>query len=939
MQTNFFETLKNIPAEKYAPVPFWSWNNKIEPDEARRQIREMKRIGYGGFIIHARAGMTTEYLSEDWFACVQACIDEAKIQKMCVWLYDEFGYPSGFVGGKLLQKEEYLAEYLEYKVLDRFDEKAFAVYVTENDEFRRVLQPTGATEYHTIYKFRSPSNVDILYPEVVSEFIRLTHEEYYARFQDEFGKTIRGFFTDEPQYYRWGTPYSSMLEGEFEKCYGEDVRDGLIHIFKDTEKDYPFRVKYYQTMNRLYTQNYYKRIYNWCEDHHCQLIGHTVEETLLFGQMWCSAGAMPSYQYSHVAGIDHLGYDMSGVMDEVQVESVAMQFNIEQVMSETFACTGYGTDLRRLKYLGDYQYALGINYMVVHLMNYSLQGPGYKDHPQTFSPHCAWWEEYAPFLDYYTKLGYIFANTKRDVHLLWIHPIQDCYLTYDRITDAESVKELEENFYYRSLQLAEKGVAFHYADETMLRDNGKAEGGELVLGDMHYDYVLLDDRKSINASTQDVLEEYVAQGGKLCVVGEYPAFVEGVKGSKALPSTASYDEVLQASAPVAECVGKVFQRHCKGELGEFLFLLNTEKTDVECRLPKGWQVVDFEKETLLDFGEKITLRGLQSVLLKKETEGAGTRSTQKTMCENVTEQFRVASLTDNGLIVDFAQVSTDGKTYGERKYVAQILDEQIRAKHQGDLYVKYVFRAEYLPEDLYLLAQNSRVKAVFVNGEPVELEKTAYDVNFRTAKIATLCRKGENEVVFHIDFYENPNVFYAMYGENVTESLMNMIYYDTLIEPIFVRGSFALNAEYAIVVPALPEKTDNLQTQGYPFFDGTVTLQGEFTVAEACQKTLRLSGAYAAAEVYVNGVHQGAIALTDEREIALKSGTNTVQVLLKSTMRNAYGPHHMKGMQEWWGISPYCFNFPKQWLDGEPKDFTHEYNVAPFGVEKIEFWS
>ena len=49
-----------------------------------------------------------------------------------------------------------------------------------------------------------------------------------------------------------------------------------------------------------------------------------------------------------------------------------------------------------------------------------------------------------------------------------------------------------------------------------------------------------------------------------------------------------------------------------------------------------------------------------------------------------------------------------------------------------------------------------------------------------------------------------------------------------------------------------------------------------------------------------------------------------------------YGPHHCKGMQEDWGACPYMFTFFKQWQNGEPKDFIKEYNLAPFGIDRIE---
>ena len=48
----------------YQSIPFWSWNDKLEPEELRRQIRAMKKAGIGGFFMHARGGLMTEYLGE-----------------------------------------------------------------------------------------------------------------------------------------------------------------------------------------------------------------------------------------------------------------------------------------------------------------------------------------------------------------------------------------------------------------------------------------------------------------------------------------------------------------------------------------------------------------------------------------------------------------------------------------------------------------------------------------------------------------------------------------------------------------------------------------------------------------------------------------------------------------------------------------------------------
>ena len=50
---------KNIQA---TGIPFWSWNDKLNADKLVKQVNEMKANGYGGFIMHARSGLKTEYL-------------------------------------------------------------------------------------------------------------------------------------------------------------------------------------------------------------------------------------------------------------------------------------------------------------------------------------------------------------------------------------------------------------------------------------------------------------------------------------------------------------------------------------------------------------------------------------------------------------------------------------------------------------------------------------------------------------------------------------------------------------------------------------------------------------------------------------------------------------------------------------------------------------
>ncbi|MBP5467158.1 MAG: hypothetical protein J6Y43_06330 [Clostridia bacterium] len=117
------DRFKDIPLSK--SLPFWSWDDKLEDDKLAAQIEWMKEMNIGGFFMHARAGLKTPYLSEEWFDRIRFCARKAKELGMQAWAYDENGWPSGFVGGKLLEEKENLENFLEYSFKE-FDENALA---------------------------------------------------------------------------------------------------------------------------------------------------------------------------------------------------------------------------------------------------------------------------------------------------------------------------------------------------------------------------------------------------------------------------------------------------------------------------------------------------------------------------------------------------------------------------------------------------------------------------------------------------------------------------------------------------------------------------------------------------------------------------------------------------------------------------------------------
>ena len=83
------------PSAAYRGKPFWAWNGKLEEQELLWQIDVLHEMGFGGFFMHSRTGLQTEYLGEDWFRLTDACIKRAQELGMEPWIYDEDRWPSG----------------------------------------------------------------------------------------------------------------------------------------------------------------------------------------------------------------------------------------------------------------------------------------------------------------------------------------------------------------------------------------------------------------------------------------------------------------------------------------------------------------------------------------------------------------------------------------------------------------------------------------------------------------------------------------------------------------------------------------------------------------------------------------------------------------------------------------------------------------------------
>ena len=183
-------------ASRHGSIPFWSWNDRLTDEGLRRQIRNMHDLGMRGFFMHARGGLETEYMSDEWFDAINSSIDEAKKLGMEAWAYDENGWPSGFGGGELLKDPRNFAKFLgltESAEFPETDENTLAVYTVTGKKLNRVTSPCGAEKYYAVTRKSDFSYVDTMDGEITEKFIACTHEVYKKKVNpDDFRKHDAG---------------------------------------------------------------------------------------------------------------------------------------------------------------------------------------------------------------------------------------------------------------------------------------------------------------------------------------------------------------------------------------------------------------------------------------------------------------------------------------------------------------------------------------------------------------------------------------------------------------------------------------------------------------------------------------------------------------------------------------------------------------------------
>ncbi len=948
MIEKFIASLQNADTSEYRSIPFWSWNDELEIEELKRQILWMKENNIGGFFMHARSGLKTEYLSEDWFECIKACVEEALENGMDAWAYDENGWPSGFVGGKLLENEEDRDCYILHSV-GEYDEKATVSYLIDGNRLIRT-DKGGNGEYLNVFIETAVSTTDILNPDLVRRFLELTHNEYKKRFGEDFSKKIKGFFTDEPQYQRWKTSYSRMLPAYFKEHYNIDILDelGLLILKKDGYRQ--FRYRYWKAMQELMLNNFAKQLYEWCDKNGVQLTGHYAQEDSLGLQMTSNAGVMPFYQYEHIPGIDWLGRATDSEITVKQLSSAAEQLGKKKVLTETFGCCGWDISPAELGRILGYQLANGVNMFCQHLIPYAEHGNRKRDFPAHFSPMNPWVKEkFGDFNEVFTKLGYLLGESVKKTNVAILHPIRSVYFDYVRELEDEQfgVAEIENGFKNTCDMLIKRNIAHHYLDETLLAQYGFLNGDRIGCGKLEYEYLILPPLYTMDIKTEELLRKYINNGGKVLLMGKKPHLLETEPFEyEYLESNCTIEDIVNSQPyRVLDANTELISVMAEFEGIPYIFVQNASAK-------KGFKqtfVLDEEYKSFYKV-DPMTMQTVKTPLtIELSANEFGLFIPSKENFEdnkkvkNYNLRFKDAevSFDKNILTIDKVSFSNDGINYSKLYYTTALYEKLIKEKYDGKLYLKYEFEVKDIPSDIGICAEEYSIKDATLNGNAVSFnnEKDWYR-HFCTADASSLIKEGRNEYIIALDWKYDENVYMALFGENVTESLKNCLLNQNEIEAIYIYGKFGVYSEKEFVladhkdflradnfyIGKTPEKISEPVTDGMPFFSGNLTLSKNINFEDTSVR-MTVDGNFQTATLKINGKTVKNVMFERNVDVSeyLKVGDNLIEAEITVSLYNTFGPHHFIN-EKYSDVSPFNFELTDKWEDGESEYYRQEYD-------------
>lgn len=443
------DQFRNLPMEaKRLTGPLFWLHGDESKERLEMYLEKVTESGNGSFTAESRPHK--DWLGEGWYRDLAICLEAAKKHDLKMWIFDEKWWPSQGIGGNVPSRyaaKRLSAEAVEIEGLRLFEandhsgERYIATLAGKLNTDGRIdgntlidlknkikngkvswKVPAGRWKVMKFTHVQGPGlsqhrgkqlSVDGASRDCVDWFIKTVYQPHYDRFKKDFGKTIPGFFYDEPETLGdWGTELNSTLKKwnvDWKKAY-------VAYKFELAgEEQTAARYQYLDAFAETWGREMYGRTSEWCRKHNVISMGHFMEHGALYvNRNYCAGDMMRLQKYSDMGGIDLVCQQMyPGQRPHDIYQTPKLGSSITHVynksddvtMCEMFGAYGQKITYPQMKWLTDQMQVRGVNFMIPHSFNprspYDTDCPPYF-YNSGFEPRYPLYRVYA---DYTSRLA------------------------------------------------------------------------------------------------------------------------------------------------------------------------------------------------------------------------------------------------------------------------------------------------------------------------------------------------------------------------------------------------------------------------------------------------------------------------------------------------------------------------------------------------------
>ncbi len=548
-------------------------NDEVSQEEIEWQVRTIREQGGGGvfsYCEHLEGGSPEKFLTDWWWQVVDWTAGACAKENVLYWAYDEEDWPSGTAGGLLLQQHPELTwNYLrkadheasgpnevDLAVADEPFVAAVAFQVTDGR-----LLPDSLTDITELVKerhlrWKPPQGAWTVavytaatakvwnaanYPDLMSRrageaFVDLVYRAHDDRVRKIPGARLTGFFTDEPsmsmanypagKLFPWvpAAPYSPDVREAFQREYGYDFRRLIPLLYYDAgPQSIRFRCQYWRLCNRLYAENYFGRMYRFCDERGQIASGHVHAEESLMAHLNLQGGDMMSlYRQMHIPGIDWIYPFQNPLPANVPkyVSSASHLTGRARAWCESFAASGWGLTFQQMRRMVNWEHVNGINMQIPICYKYSVRGPKRaRFYTPGISYQQPYWDHFRGFADYEARLCVLASGLGHQAQVALFYPSVDLWahcwehdllsarsVTYNRLGDA----------------MRDAGYDYDVLDDQAIQHDGQVKDGTLATPTERFPVLLLPQMDAVSRPTLERAVSLVGAGGTVLIQGDIP---------------------------------------------------------------------------------------------------------------------------------------------------------------------------------------------------------------------------------------------------------------------------------------------------------------------------------------------------------------------------------------------------------------------------------